>query len=293
MPEFKRSKTYELIEYNNYLINSYISLTRIKSIHFLFIFLEILLNIFQELDIFVRSLKLESKTDFNLNIISLITIKLEKFSPIVLFLLFIFIIIIFDSLYIFMKLKKFKANHIYLIIIINFLELIFFRAGSLILFNLFFCLKENFIIIGYMFFITHLYLVFNNFIFNHLYYFVPEFINYPYDEFSSSFDIILLFIKLLLAISDRSNTTFGKFCFLVLFIAQIFFSFYFLNQIKNKSYLLMKNTFLNKKKLVIFFTKTVISIVALIFGKREINNILFFIICIFLLLIIMVYVYLK
>jgi len=292
MSEFKRSRAYELIKYDNYLINSYISLTRIKSIHFLFIFFEILLNIFQELDIFVRSLKLESKTDFNLNIISSITNKLEKFSPFVLLLILIFIIAIFDSLYVFIKLKNFKTNHIYLIIIINFLELIFFRAGSLLLFNLFLCLKTNLIIIGFIFLIIHLYLVFNNFMHNHLYYFVPEFINYPYDEFSSSFDIILLFIKLLLSISDRSSTAFGKFCFLVLFISQIFFSFYFLIQIKNKSYLLMKNTFLNETKLILFLTKTVITIAALIFGRREINNILFLIICIFLFIIIMVYLYL-
>ena len=126
MSEFKRSRAYELIKYDNYLINSYISLTRIKSIHFLFIFFEILLNIFQELDIFVRSLKLESKTDFNLNIISSITNKLEKFSPFVLLLILIFIIAIFDSLYVFIKLKNFKTNHIYLIIINKFFGINFF-----------------------------------------------------------------------------------------------------------------------------------------------------------------------
>ena len=295
MSEYKRTKIYILNNYENYLINSYLCLTRIKSVHFLFILIEILLNIFQELDIFVNGLKLVniSNTDFNFNVVSLITREFEKLSPFVNLLSLIFIIAILDSLYLFIKLKKFKIIHIYLIIIINFLELFCFRTGSLILFNLFFSLKKNLIIIGFIFLIFHLYLVFNNFINNHLYYFVPEFIDYPYDEFSSSFDIILVFIKLLLAISGASNNTaFGKFCFLVLFILQIYFSFYFIITIKNKSYLLMKNTFLNKTKLVFFFTKTVITIVALIYGSREIKNILFPIICFFLLLIIMVYVYL-
>ena len=295
MSEFKSSNSYKSLKYDNYLINSYISLTRIKSIHFLFIFIEILLNIFQELDIYVRTLKQEnsSKSDFNFNIISLITSKLEKLSPFVYLLLLIFIMFIFDSLYIVMKLKKFKINHVYLIIIINFLELFVFRTGSLILFNLFLGVKKDLIIIGFIFLIMHLYLVCNNFLFNHLYYFVPQFIDYPYDEFSSSFDIILLFIKLFLSISDKvNNTALGQFSFLILFIAQIFFSLYFIIQIKKKSYLLMKNPFLNETKLVLFLTKTIITIVALIFGRREIKNILFLIICIFILLIIMVYVYL-
>jgi len=295
MPEFKRSKKYRIIKNDNYFINSYLSLTRAKSVHFLFIFIEIFLNLFQELDIFAKGFKLVdiSKIEFNYNIITLITSKLEKLSPLVNLLILIFIIVILDSLYIFIILKKFKIIHIYIKIIINLLELIFFRTGSLLLFIMLFNIKNDLIIFGFIIFILHLYLVFNNFIYNHLYYFVPEFIDYPYDEFSSSFDIILLFIKILLTISSVSNNTaFGKFCFLILFIAQILFSFYFILIIKNQSYLLMKNIFLNKTRLVCFFTKTIITILALIFGNNEIKNILFIILCFFLLLIIMFYVYL-
>jgi hypothetical protein len=294
MSEFKAPKQYELIYRDNYLINSYLSLTRIKAIHFLFIFIEILLNILQELEIFAKGFKAGniSKIDINFNIISTIRNKLDVLPPFVNLFILIFIIVIFDSLYIFVKHKKVKINHIYLIVIINFLELIFFRICSLILFNIFFILK-NVILLGFIILALHLYIVFDNILNNHLYYFVPSFINYPYDEFSSSFDIILIFIKLLLAISSVSNNSaFGKFCFLIVFIAQIFFSLYFIIQIKNQSYLLMKNTFLNKTRLVLFFTKTVISILALLFGKNELTNILFLIICVFILIIIMVYVYL-
>ena len=295
MSEFKAPKHFRLINSENYLINSYLSLTRIKAIHFLFIFIEILLNIFLELDIFVKGFKMAnaSKANFNFNIISIIKYKFDLLEPPVHLLIVIFIIVVFDLLYIFVKLKKIKINHIYIIIIINFLELFFFRVCSLILFNIFFTLKKDLILFGFIFLIFHLYLTFKNFLNNHLYYFVPEFINYPYDEFSSSFDIILLFIKLLLAISSASNNSaFGKFCFLVVFIGQIFFSFYFIIQIKNHSYLLMKNIFLNKTRLVLFFTKTVITIFALVFGNKEITNILFIIICFFILIIIMVYIYL-
>ena len=123
MSEYIRTKIYILNNYENYLINSYLCLTRIKSVHFLFILIEILLNIFQELDIFVNGLKLVniSNTDFNFNVVSLITREFEKLSSFVNLLSLIFIIAILDSLYLFIKLKKFKIIHIYLIIIINFL----------------------------------------------------------------------------------------------------------------------------------------------------------------------------
>ena len=293
MSELKIPKEYKLINSDNYLINSYLSLTRIKAIHFFFIFIEVLLNIFQELDIFVKGFKVGSKSDFSLNIITNLRNQFDSLLPFAQLLILIFIIAIFDLLYLFVKHKKIKINHAYLIIIINFLELIFFRVCSLILFIIFFSLKKNLILFGFIVLVLHLYLVFNNILNNHLYYFVPEFIDYPYDEFSSSFEIILMFIKLLLAISTVSNNSaFGKFCFLVVFIGQIFFSFYFIFQIKNQSYLLMKNTFLNKTRLILFFTNACITILALVFGKNEIKNILFLIISLFILIIIMVYVYL-
>ena len=101
MSEYKRTKIYMLNSYDNYLINSYLSLIRIKTVHFLFILIEILLNIFQELDIFVNGLKLVniSNTDFNFNVVSLITREFEKLSPFVNLLFLIFIIAILDSLY--------------------------------------------------------------------------------------------------------------------------------------------------------------------------------------------------
>ena len=77
----------------------------------------------------------------------------------------------------------------------------------------------------------------NNFIYNHLFYFVPDFIDYPYDEFSSSFDIILLFTKIFLSIaSTTNNSDLGKFFFFILFLEQIFFSFYFIYKLYNYYY---------------------------------------------------------
>ena len=95
--------------------------------------------------------------------------------------------------------------------------------------------------------------------YNHLYYFVPEFIDYPYDELSSSYDIILILTKILLSISVTTNISgLGKLCFFIVFFEQIFFSFYFINILKNHSYLFMKNSFLNRTRVCHFFTKTTI-----------------------------------
>ena len=43
------------------------------------------------------------------------------------------------------------------------------------------------------------------YVYDHLYYYVPQFINYPYDEFSSTFDIILFFIKRVKKVNEKEN----------------------------------------------------------------------------------------
>ena len=287
-------KIYKNIVSNNYLSNSYAHLTRIKGIHFLFTLIEILLNIFLELETFIRNYNLENITNNNtdLNIVSYITICFNKISTILKFIVIVLFIIIFDSLYIFIKVKKFKLKHIRLSIIINLLELFIYRTFMIIFLNLFFTLKKEFLILGFLFLIPHIYLILNNFLYNHLYYFVPVFIDYPYDEFSSIFDIILLFIKLLLSVAGTSNNSnLGKFCFIIMLSIQTFFSLYFIYKLNAHSYLFMKNTFLNITKISLYFSQTFILIIGLLLGRSEIMTVLFLIISISILLILMGYMY--
>ena len=56
MSEFYVPKIYEKINSDNYLINSYEHLTQIKTVHFLFILIEMIINTIQELEIFLRDL---------------------------------------------------------------------------------------------------------------------------------------------------------------------------------------------------------------------------------------------
>ena len=285
------SKINQKIYSDNYLLNCYNHLIKKKQIHFLLLFIEMSLNIFQEFEIFINGFKLNSPANnkfilFNINNI------LEKISIVNKFLILISSIIIFDLLYIFMKIKKFNVKHIIINIIINVLEIFWFRAFSVIIFSLFFKLKKELFILGLIFIIPHIYLIINNFFNHHLYYFVPEFIDYPYDEFSSVFDTILMLSKLFLsAAGSISYIQLRQFFFLIFLLIQILFSIYFIMELKNHSYLFMKNSFLNKTRTSLFFTKTLIIIFSLLLDKNGLMNALFIIICIILMIIILSYMY--
>ena len=276
----------------NYLVNSYKTLTKVKSIHFLFILIEIMINIFQELEIFFKVFYSE-EIPYGLNYITKIINLFDKLSIKVKLIIIILYIIIFDSVYITLKTKKFKRNYIIFIILVNILELLFFRTFMLIVLNFIFKLSNLYFIFICIFLIPHLYLTLKHFLYNHLYYFVPKFIDYPYDEFSSQFDIVLLFLKLFLSIAlTTSYNGFGMFCCYIFFFSEIIFCIYFLYTLKIHSYLFMKNTFLNKTRISLFLFNTIIMIIIILLGKDEIGRIIFPVISVGLVFVIMVFIYL-
>ena len=285
-------KIYNKIKSDNYLVNCYKHLTNSKFIHFLFLLIEILINSLQELELFIKIFNPED-IKFEINYISNITNLFDKITIIEKFVIIILFVIIFDFIFILIKKTRFKKKNIIISILINILELFYFRAFTLILFNLFFTLPDIYFLLSCLFLIPHIYLVLNNFFYNHLYYVVPKFIDYPYDEFSSIFDIVLLFIKIFLSIS-RSTSDYGlrKLFYYIFYSTQIIFSIYFILKLKNHSYLFMKNSFLNRTKFGFFFIKTIIIILSLILGKNSTMNILFLIIYVVIIIIIMTYIYL-
>ena len=285
-------KIYLEINSDNYLINNYRHLERSKAIHFLIILIEILLLIFQELEIYIRGFDSEAQQK-GLNYISFITNKFDYLKLSIKIIILLFLVIIMDVAYIYLKRKNFKTKYISITIICNILELFCFRAGMIIFLNIFYTLPNIYYFLSLFFLLPHLYLIINNFVYNHLYGFVPKFINYPFDEFSSLFDIVILCIKLNISIAvNTPNFSLSKFCFLLLLIWQIFFSLYFIYKLVNKSYLFMKNTFLNKTRIGFFLINTMILIFALLFGRNEIISILFLFLCLGLFFIVMVYIYL-
>jgi len=201
MSDIEIIKIDKKINSDNYFINCYKNLIRTKLAHFLFILIEILLNVLQELEVFIRGFKSEniSKKNTGLNFISLLTNIFNKLPTFGKLAIIIFYISIIELLYYLIKKRKFKISHIYIKIEVNFLEIFFFRTFTLIFLNFVFTLEKEFFLFGCLFLFPYILLIINNFQYNHLYYFVPEFIDYPYDEFSSKFDILLFITKLILA----------------------------------------------------------------------------------------------
>ena len=65
MSSIEISKIDKNINSDNYLINCYENLIKIKVVHFLFILIEILLNALQELEVFIRGFNAENATKKN------------------------------------------------------------------------------------------------------------------------------------------------------------------------------------------------------------------------------------
>ena len=278
---------------NNYLPNCYKYLIRANLFHFVFTFLETLLNIIQELYIFLKGYNPEKEDERNtLNVLTFFPEHIKNLSIEIKVLIVLLYLLIFDGVYYILGKYKCKKSNIYISILFNFIELFYFRISMLLFLSVYCCLSSLCIVIFLFLLVPHIYITFYHFHYNHLYVFVPSFIIYPFDEFSSLFDICSLVIKILFSIVGYTNNNYLKKNFYVItFILQIIFCIYFINDLINHSYLLMKNTALNKAKVSLFFIQTILLIYAQIMGAKGILNISFFIIFIFIFIIVLLYTF--
>ena len=271
------------IKGENYLSNCYRRLIRTKIIHFLFLLIEILLILTQEIDIFHREFepKDNKKQKIVISPIILLVRKFGNFPGYINFLIIILSILIFDSLYIFLCKNDIKKKDIFISIIINFLELFYFRLYTLFFYSLVFSLPKLFFVISFVISIPHTYLILHNFLFNHLYYYVPDFVDYPYDQFGSIYDLYFFISKIIISIASTADQNdLAKFCFIIVFVLQIFFFFYFIDTLINHSYLFMKNSFLNRTKLSLFLAETTIVFFSYFMGDKNLFTVLFLLISI-------------
>ena len=266
---------------DNYFVNCYRLLIRSKSIHFLILLIEILLILLQEIDIFQRGFK----PMFNNNgetIISPIVLLIKKFNDFpeyVNFIIIVLSLIIFDSLYLLLCKKDISQKNMLYKIIINLLEFFSFRIYVLFFYSLLFILTKLYFLTSFVLSLYHAYLIINNFLYNHLYNYVPEFVDYPYNKFGSIFDLYLFMSKIILSIaSDATSEDLVKFCFIISFVMQIFFCFYFSKFLYNHSYLFMKNSFINKTRLSLFLAETTIVFFSFFIGRQRIFSTLYVII---------------
>ena len=282
------------IKGENYLSNCYRRLIRTKIIHFLFLLIEILLILTQEIDIFHREFepKNNKKEKIIISPIILLVRKFGNFPGYINFLIIIISILIFDSLYIFLCKNDIKRKDILLSIIINFLELFYFRLYTLFFYSLLFSLPKLFFSISFAISIPHTYLIIHNFLCNHLYYYVPDFVDYPYDQFGSIYDLYFFISKIIISIASTADQVdLAKFCFIIVFVLQIFFFFYFIDTLINHSYLFMKNSFLNLSKLSLFLAETTIVFFSYFMGDKNLFTVLFLLISIGIIIIFIGFLY--
>ena len=277
---------------NNFLANCFKYMIQAKSVHFIATIIEILLNIIQELFIVLRKYNPENNFQKNfLKILAYIPEHIKELSMIIRIVIILLYILVFDCIYYFLGKFKCKKDSIYFSILYNIIELFFFRISMLLFLNIFCSLSYYYFILFFILLIAHLYITSYHFLYNHLYIFVPFFIEYPYDEFSSIFDLLLLSIKILLSIMGNStNIQVIHFLYIITFILQIFICIYFMYSLIYRSYLFMKNIFLNKTKVALFLVQTSVLIFVELIGKKSILNISFIFIIIFLFLIILLYI---
>ena len=112
MSETNIHKIYNKINSDNYLVNCYKHLTRIKLIHFIFILIEMLLNTLQELEIFLKNFN-SQEIKVQINYISKIINLFNKLEIVVKLIIIILIVIIFDTIFFLLKKKTQKRIYYY------------------------------------------------------------------------------------------------------------------------------------------------------------------------------------
>ena len=257
----------------HYLSISYNTLINNRIVHYFLFLLEIYLIMMQIIEIYYNNFKFD---DIN-NITSLtkftLAIKHINKLPISIQLSIIIIIIIFLVINFFIlntfRLKK----NIWISILINIAELLFYRLFSLFFFIYLFSFKGIYLYINIIFTIPYIVILILNFHKNHLFIFFLNLIEYPYDSFSMLIDLHFLIIKLFLSICVmNTNENISKFFFGLSIITLLVLLFYLTYILFNKSYYLMNNCNLNKVRYSCILTICLIILFVIIIGKNNIFN---------------------
>ena len=126
---------------NNYLVNAYKYVIKVELTHFITALIETILNIIQELNIFLH----KNNSDFNCNHHFLDSIlrfhnEINDLSTLIRLIILLVISSFFNMLYLFLSKKKFNRKSRSLSLLFNLLELFYFRIFMLVSLNIFFSL---------------------------------------------------------------------------------------------------------------------------------------------------------
>ena len=254
-----------------YFSNSYRVLITKKPIHTLIILLEYIITFIPQVNQF--TLKFSFKSDENPSDDYFYAIFIQNLNKLPEFIKLLITTIIFIAIiiYFFIYTKySFENRNLFNIITINIFEIFIFRLLLIAIFHILLSIKGAVGIIMILLSIPVTYLISNNFILSHLYYFSPHFIEYPYDYYSSLNDIFHIAEKILISISSQSsNKPFNQFLFITTYVLQILnliLSIYIFN---NKSYFIMNNVLLNKVRFSLVTSSVIINSIILLIGNKN------------------------
>ena len=269
-----------MLKENEYFSNSYKSIISNKFFHLIIIFFEYVFTHAVQIVIFIRQFDSDYKDNisnihFHLFMIKIVNQTHKYIKIILLSLIFIFILIYY---YIYNKysLKKYRLSNF---ITINIFEIFIFRLFFIIICHYLFSLENNIISLVFVIIsILIIVIIIHSFFMNHLYYFSPHFVVYPYDYYSSFNDIFHLFQKYFICLSlQSSNINLNKYIFIIVFILQII-SFLCSVYIFNfKSYYIMSNILLNKARFSFILSIVLINLIMIFLGINNIKNLSFLI----------------
>ena len=199
--------------------------------------------------------------------------------PIIIYLLFVYLILIVYLLYINNK----RINKLDMIII-NIFEIFFIRISFIFLCEFIFCLPPIYFLIFSLLCIPFIFFIFINFRYFHLSKFMINSISFPYDEFTSISDIEKTIIKIPISIASISTdiymckyTFFFQYILLVIFcIINTYIAFY-------KSYYLMNNELYDKARFSNILSITIIETLIFFYKPNEVyeTSFIIIIICIY------------
>ena len=253
MKDDKIIKTHYLSISQKYLVNKIV-------IHFFLFLIEIILIFLQMIEVDYNNHKIPGKKFLGTPISNLLA-KINNFPNVIKTLVYdIIIIFILVNYFIFSYYRI--ENNIYVKIMINLLELLFYRILSLLIFNYLFIFSDFYFFINIIITIPYIVILLFYFYNNHLNAFFPtSLLSYPYDNFSMIIDLHLLFIKLSLSISiTNTNEKIDILFFYISVLILFSFTLYLSYIVIYKSYFLMNNIILNKLRY-----STVVALFILVF----------------------------
>ena len=279
---------------SEYFSNSYRVMIKNKSFHFIILLLEYLITFSAQITLYTIKFKINSQEVIqNKYFYAILIQRINNLSEYIKSLITSITLVLIFAYFIIYNRFAFERKHIFNFIVINLFEIFIFRLFFIIILNILLSIK-HFILFIIIISIPAIFLIMKNFYLNHLYFFSPHFIIYPYDYFSSANDLFHIVEKIFISIAFHSSikalNAFLFYCCCILQIVNLIYSVYILNY---KSYYIMSNIFLDKVRFSLTTAKVINAFILIILSNKYYsgNTFIFISINIFLVVLILVLIF--